>query len=75
MARKANSTPPAPPPRSRNRRLLLAVPLGALAALLIWQGDAHLVRHDWPLGVLIFGAGLAATFFTVRELRLAGVVR
>jgi hypothetical protein len=60
---------------TRGRRLLLAVPLGLVAAFLIWQGDAHLVHRDWLVGGAIFALGLGAAFLTVRQLRLAGLVR
>jgi hypothetical protein len=51
------------------------VPLGLLAAIALWIGDDRLSRRDWVAGALIFGIGLAATFFLVRQLRRAGVVR
>ena len=57
------------------RHLLLALPLGVVAAALIWIGDTHLTHRDWLVGLPIFGLGLVATFFTVRELRSAGMLR
>lgn len=55
--------------------LLLALPLGVVAAVLLWIGDMHLTHRDWLVGVVVFGLGLAVTFLCVRELRRGGVVR
>lgn len=63
------------PPPSRRRALLLAFPAGVVAAVLLWLGDMHLTHRDWLPGAVIFGLGLAATGFTVRQLRRAGLVR
>jgi hypothetical protein len=63
------------PQRVDPRRLLLALALGVVAAVLLWIGDSHLVRRDWLPGVLIFGAGLVVTGATVRQLRRAGIGR
>jgi len=59
----------------RGHHLLLALPLAVVAAALIWIGDMHLTHRDWVAGIPIFGLGLVATFFTVRELRSAGWLR
>jgi hypothetical protein len=59
----------------RGHHLLIALPLGVLAALLIWIGDMHLTHRDWLVGIPVFGAGLVATFLAVRELRSAGLLR
>ncbi len=72
--------PPRPPRtdtgrRSRGRELLLALPLGLLAAIALWIGDDRLSRRDWVAGALIFAVGLAATFLLVRQLRRVGVIR
>ena len=56
-------------------RLLAALAVGLLSALLLWWGDSYLVRRDWPPGVLIFGTGLIGAGITVRLLRRAGVGR
>ncbi|HUY98824.1 MAG TPA: hypothetical protein VMU89_00635 [Thermomicrobiaceae bacterium] len=61
--------------RAPRRRLLLAVPLGLIAAVLLWFGDSHLAHRDWLLGGAAFGLGLAATLLAMRQLRLAGLVR
>jgi hypothetical protein len=55
--------------------LLLALPLGAVAAVLLWIGDGRLTSRDWGAGALIFGLGLVFTFLCVRELRRGGAVR
>lgn len=55
--------------------MLLALPIGLVAAVLLWIGDLHLTHRDWLTGAVIFGLGLAATGLTVRQLRRAGLVR
>jgi NO-binding membrane sensor protein with MHYT domain len=60
---------------TRSRHLLLAVPLGAVAAVALWLGDARLTHRDWLAGAVLFGLGLAVTFLFVRELRRGGLVR
>ena len=55
--------------------LLLSLPLGIAAVVLIWIGDTHLTQRDWGAGIVVFGLGLLATFFCVRELRRAGRLR
>lgn len=55
--------------------MLLALPLGVLAAVTLWIGDTHLTHRDWLAGSLAFGVGLVATGLTVRQLRRAGLVR
>jgi hypothetical protein len=55
--------------------LLLSLPLGAGAVVLILIGDSHLTQRDWGVGVVVFGLGLVFTFFCVRELRRAGRLR
>lgn len=69
--------PEEPPPASahRARDVLLALPIGLVAAVLLWIGDMHLTHRDWLTGAVIFGLGLAATGLTVRQLRRAGLVR
>jgi hypothetical protein len=62
-------------PNGRSRRLLLAVALWILAAILLWIGDAHLTRRDWLVGGLVFGTGLLAAGAAVRQLRRAGLAR
>ena len=62
-------------PNGRPRHLLLALALGAVAAVLLWIGDAHLTRRDWLVGGLVFGTGLLAAGAAVRQLRRAGWVR
>jgi hypothetical protein len=61
--------------RRRSLHTLLALPLALVAIVALWQGDAHLVRHDWLVGAVVFGVGLAAAGATVRQLRRAGLVR
>ena len=56
-------------------RLLVALAVGLVAALLLWWGDSYLVRRDWLPGAVIFGIGLAGAGATVRLLRRAGVGR
>lgn len=73
MPRRQPAPDPAPPP-DRGRELLLAFPLGIVAAVLLWIGDMHLTHRDWLVGALVFGVGLAATGLTVRQLRRAGLV-
>ena len=55
--------------------LLLSLPLGVAAVVLVWIGDSRLTQRDWGVGVLVFGLGLVFTFFCVRELRRAGRLR
>lgn len=61
--------------RGRRRELLLALPLGVVALAMLWFGDSRLSRRDWVLGSVIFAAGLVVTFFTLRQLRRAGIIR
>jgi hypothetical protein len=63
------------PPRVDPARLLAALAVGLVTAVLLWLGDSYLVRRDWLPGALIFGSGLAAAGVTVRLLRRAGVGR
>lgn len=74
MARRPPEEPP-PPGEHRPRALLLALPIGLVAAVLLWIGDLHLTHRDWLTGAVVFGLGLAATGLTVRQLRRAGLVR
>ena len=74
MGRRPPEEPP-PPSKHRTRALLLALPIGLVAAILLWIGDLHLTHRDWLTGAVVFGLGLAATGFTVRQLRRAGLVR
>ena len=60
---------------TRGRRLLIAVPLALVAAVLLWLGDARLAHREWLAGGAVFALGLGATFLAVRQLRLAGLVR
>ncbi|HVC99967.1 MAG TPA: hypothetical protein VNG93_02325 [Candidatus Dormibacteraeota bacterium] len=61
--------------RGRRRLLLLAFPLGVIAAILLWIGDMHLAHRDWLVGAPVFGLGMVPAFFAVRELRRAGLVK
>jgi hypothetical protein len=63
------------PQRVDPARLLVALAVGLVAAVVLWLGDSYLVRRDWLPGALIFGAGLAGAGVTVRLLRRAGVGR
>lgn len=74
MARRPPEEPP-PPNEHRTRAALLALPIGLVAAVLLWIGDLHLTHRDWLTGAAVFGLGLAATGLTVRQLRRAGLVR
>lgn len=55
--------------------MLLALPIGLAAAVLLWFGDMHLIHRDWPTGAVVFGLGLLGTGLTIRQLRRAGLVR
>ena len=55
--------------------MLLALPIGLVAAVLLWLGDMHLTHRDWLTGAVLFGLGLALTWLTVGRLRRAGLVR
>ena len=59
----------------RTLHVLLALPIGLVAAVLLWLGDMHLTHRDWLLGAAVFGLGLAFTGLTVRQFRRAGLVR
>ena len=74
MARRPPEEPP-PPGAHRTRDVLLALPIGLVAAVLLWIGDLHLTHRDWLTGAVVFSLGLAATGLTVRQLRRAGLVR
>lgn len=74
MARRPPEEPP-PPSAHRTRDVLLALPIGLAAAVLLWIGDMHLTHRDWLTGAVVFGLGLAVTGLTVRQLRRAGLVR
>ena len=63
------------PQRVDPARLLVALAVGLVAAVVLWLGDSYLVRRDWLPGALVFGAGLAGAGVTVRLLRRAGVGR
>ena len=74
--RQPRSTPePEPEARTHRGEAWLALPLGAVAVVALWIGDAYLTRHDWLVGAVVFAVGLAATGLTVRQLRRAGLVR
>ena len=62
-------------PLSRGRALLVAIPLGLAAALMLWIGDMYLTHREWLVGTVVFGLGLAATGLAVYQLRRAGMVR
>jgi hypothetical protein len=76
MAGRRLDRPPADEaPTPRLRHLLLAFPIGVVAAALLWIGDMHLVHRDWPTGAVVFCLGLLGTGLTIRQLRRAGLVR
>ena len=62
-------------PLSPGRALLVAIPLGLAAALMLWIGDMYLTHREWLVGTVVFGLGLAATGLGVYQLRRAGMVR
>ena len=66
---------PSDAPPKRTRDLLIAVPVGVVAAVLVWIGDMRLSHRDWAIGAVVFGLGLFCTFLAVRQLRRAGLVR
>ncbi len=59
----------------KGRDLLLAFPIGVVAAALVWVGDQHLTHRDWATGAVVFALGMLCAGFTVRQLRRAGLVR
>lgn len=73
--RRPQAPEPAPEARPRWWEAWLALPLGVVAAAALWIGDTHLMRHDWPVGAVVFAVGMVATGLTVRLLRRAGLVR
>ena len=73
--RRPDQTPPEGEQSSRTRDVLLAFPIGLVAAVLLFIGDMHLTHRDWATGAVVFGLGLVCTWLTVRQLRRAGLVR
>ena len=73
--RRLDQPSPGGAPPKRTRDLLLAFPIGAVAAVLVWIGDMRLSHRDWAIGAVVFGLGLFCTFLAVRQLRRAGLVR
>jgi hypothetical protein len=68
-------TPPEGERPPRARHVLLALPIGLLAAVLLWLGDQHLTQRDWTTGAVVFGLGLLCTGVAVNQLRRAGLLR
>ncbi|MDQ6692504.1 MAG: hypothetical protein M3Z13_07025 [Candidatus Dormibacteraeota bacterium] len=75
MAPRRPEPPSGSPPSTRLRDILLALPLGLAAAILVWIGDMHLTHRDWLTGLVTFGFGMLFTGLAVRQLRRAGLVR
>jgi hypothetical protein len=73
--RSQERTPPKAERPSRARHVLLAIPIGLLAAVLLWIGDQHLIHRDWAIGGVVFGLGLLCAGLAVNQLRRAGLVR
>lgn len=68
-------TPPAAEQLPRAGHVLLAIPIGLVAAVLLWVGDQHLTHRDWTIGAVAFGLGLLCTGLAVNQLRRAGLLR
>ena len=73
--RSQERTPPEAERRPRARHILLAIPIGLLAAVLLFIGDQHLIHRDWATGGVVFGLGLLCTGLAVNQLRQAGLLR
>jgi hypothetical protein len=73
--RSQRRTPPDGERPSRTRHVLVAVPIGVVAALLLWIGDMNLTHRDWATGGVVFGLGLLCVGLAVNQLRRAGLVR
>jgi hypothetical protein len=73
--RSQERTPPEAERPPRARHVLRAIPIGLLAAVLLWIGDQHLIHRDWATGGVVFGLGLLCTGLAVNQLRRAGLVR
>ena len=73
--RSQQRTPPEAERPLRARHILLAIPIGLLAAVLLFIGDQHLIHRDWATGGVVFGLGLLGTGLAVNQLRRAGLLR
>jgi hypothetical protein len=73
--RSQERTPSPTEPPQRARHVLLAIPIGLLAAVLLFIGDQHLTVRDWGIGGVVFGLGLLCTGLAVNQLRRAGLLR
>jgi hypothetical protein len=73
--RSQERTQPVAERPSRARHVLLAIPIGLVAAVLLFIGDQHLIHRDWATGGILFGLGLVCTGVAVNQLRRAGLLR
>jgi len=73
--RSQERTPPKAERPPRARHVLLAVPVGLVAAVLLFIGDQHLIHRDWAIGGVVFGLGLVCTGVAVNQFRRAGLLR